>query len=67
MAGEPFTLIWTSDDWRTKHDTPAKATAIGVWFVDISPTRGVTAPLEFTFQWTTENRWEGRNYTVALR
>jgi glucoamylase len=66
VADEPFMLRWSGDGWQTSRDSEATPTAIGVWFVDVGQTPGVTAPLEFTFRWGKENRWEGRNYVVGV-
>ena len=37
IAGAPFTLRWTSNDWRDHRDAVGLARKLGVWFVDIPP------------------------------
>jgi glucoamylase len=37
MAGAPFTLHWTSNDWHDERDAAGFATKLGVWFVDVPP------------------------------
>ena len=37
IAGAPFTLRWSSNDWQDQHEAAGKATRLGVWFVDIPP------------------------------
>jgi len=35
VAGAPFTLRWTSNDWLEQSDAISIATKLGVWFVDV--------------------------------
>jgi len=35
VAGAPFTLRWTSNDWLEQSETVSTATKLGVWFVDL--------------------------------
>jgi glucoamylase len=37
IAGAPFTIRWTSDDWQEQRDAASTATRLGVWFVDLPP------------------------------
>ena len=37
IAGAPFILRWTSDDWQDQRDAVSIATTLGVWFVDVPP------------------------------
>jgi glucoamylase len=66
QADRPFFLRWTSDEWQTVNDSPAMATSLGIWFVDLVADRGQRAPFRFTFHWTEEQRWEGRDYQVPI-
>jgi glucoamylase len=67
QAAAPFRLRWTNDEWQKTTDTRSTATGLGPEFVDISVPRGQQAPLRFTFFWTTPERWEGRDFAVAIR
>jgi glucoamylase len=62
-----FLLHWSRDGWLHTIDTRAEATSIGIYFVDIKIEAGQRAPVEFTFKWLDEGRWEGKDYTVAIR
>jgi glucoamylase len=62
----PFRLHWTSDEWHTIKDTQSAGTALGIEFVDISIPAGQLAPIRFTFFWTENSSWEGRDYTVEV-
>jgi glucoamylase len=66
QAGLPFVLHWTLDDWQTAADTPATPTRLGIHYVDLPVRPEQTAPIRFTFYWTREHRWEGKDYAVAV-
>lgn len=67
QAPAAFQLHWTDNQWQDVHDTPSTATALGIEFVDISVRQGQCAPVQFTFYWTKEDRWEGRDFQVTVR
>jgi glucoamylase len=66
LAGAPFRLRWSADEWRSVVDSTSTATGVGVDSVDILVPANQTAPLSFTFFWTGPSRWEGRDFSVAL-
>jgi len=66
QAPGSFCLRWSTDEWRTVHDTPGRATSLGISYVDLPIERHQTAPVRFTFRWTHPDRWEGRDYEVAV-
>ena len=66
QAPASFRLRWTGDDWQTASDTPSVPTRLGVHFVDLAIAVEQRAPIRFTMYWTTEARWEGRDYTVGI-
>jgi len=37
LAGMPFTLRWTTNDWQDRLEAASIATKLGVWFVDVPP------------------------------
>ncbi|MEO6877760.1 MAG: glucan 1,4-alpha-glucosidase, partial [Gemmatimonadaceae bacterium] len=61
------TVRWTSDDWRTRHDTEPTDTTLGIWVADL-PTESLAigGEVQFTFYWPDANRWEGTNYSVTI-
>ncbi|HLW70294.1 MAG TPA: glycoside hydrolase family 15 protein [Candidatus Binataceae bacterium] len=67
QAGAPFTLHWGRGDWSHAIDSPSYNTSIGMSFVDLTTAVGDTDPLRFTFRWSEDNRWEGRDFTVEVR
>ncbi|MHB1954757.1 MAG: glycoside hydrolase family 15 protein [Sulfobacillus sp.] len=58
----PADVIWTTDAWQSIQQASTQTTDLGVCWVDIS-VQGVST-LEWTFYWTDEERWEGRNWTM---
>jgi class 3 adenylate cyclase len=63
----PFVLHWCKGEWQPAYDTRSTPTAIGINFADIEVEPGQRDPVRFTFLWTEENRWEGRDYAVNIR
>jgi len=61
-----FSLHWSANEWQSAEDSPSSAEVLGFHFVDIPITDVQRAPIRFTFFWTVENRWEGRDYVVAV-
>ncbi len=66
QASAPFRLRWTGDEWQKAHDTPSTPTGIGKEFVDIPVPEGQRASIRFTFYWTGVERWEMRDFQVAI-
>ncbi len=60
----PFLLHWTQDEWRRSRDSESVATEVGIHYVDIPIGKDQKAPIRFTFYWTEEGRWEGRDFRV---
>ncbi len=66
QAPATFRLHWSRDDWQTGEDTASSPTALGIEFVDITIPPTQQAAIRFTFFWTASDRWEGRDYVVAV-
>ncbi|HMA39362.1 MAG TPA: glycoside hydrolase family 15 protein, partial [Gemmatimonadales bacterium] len=66
QADAPFRLHWTIDEWREPRDSPSDATALGIHFVDVPVPSGQRAPIRFTFFWLDAERWEGKDFMVAV-
>jgi len=64
IAGVPFTLQWTTNEWQDRSNTVAAPTTLGVWFVDVSTESA--ASVRFTFHFTAEDRWELEEHRVAI-
>jgi glucoamylase len=46
--------------------TGSTPTSLAIEFVDIPIGTEQKAPIEFTFFWPADSRWEGVNYNVAV-
>ncbi len=62
-APEPFRLRWSSDNWKTWHDSDSHATGIGGDYFDFAAAE-FSPRLEFTFFWTARGKWQGQNHRV---
>jgi glucoamylase len=62
------TIVWSANDWASTNnvDTTNNST-LNLWFADL-PTEKCSggAVIEFTFFWKQDQRWEDRNYSVAV-
>ena len=67
LASAPFQLHWSADQWATVTDSSSTATEVGVHYVDIVTGKGQRESLRFTFYWTAESRWEGKDYEIAMQ
>jgi glucoamylase len=65
QADKPFLLHWSSDEWESSTDSRSTATTLDIHFVDIRVPQQ-NRPIRFTFLWTEEDRWEGKDYKVEL-
>ncbi len=59
---------YSFDGWRTSLDVDARDTGLGVWVADVPGSEDLAAgqAVEATFYWPDVDRWEGRNFRVAI-
>ncbi|HEY2799864.1 MAG TPA: glycoside hydrolase family 15 protein [Chthoniobacterales bacterium] len=63
----PAIVHWSSDNWMTAHDLRTRDTKLGVHVADLGRDQlGGADRIEFAFHWPEANRWEGRNFQIAL-
>ena len=63
----PARLHWSVDGWHTAHDTSARDTGIGIYVTDLpTETLPIGATVLFTFYWPEADRWEQRDFSVAI-
>ncbi|MEO5573119.1 MAG: hypothetical protein ABIR48_01330 [Gammaproteobacteria bacterium] len=75
QAPGAFRLVWSCDEWLKVNDVAAKASGLGIYFVDIPLPKTQRAPVRFTFFWLEVvdipffrrecEQWEGRDYAVV--
>jgi glucoamylase len=63
----PALVHWSLDGWTTSVDTKTRDTGLGLHILDL-PTASLPSGSQvmFTFYWTLEDRWEGKNYVVTV-
>jgi glucoamylase len=66
LATARFILHWSPDRWDTSNDSYSAATSIGVHYVDVPTLQHQSGEVRFTFRWIEPDRWEGRDYSVAV-
>ena len=66
ILGAPFELRWTLDEWHTIQQTPSEPTALEISWVDVPIPPEQQAPLRFTIFWPAVDRWEDRDFEVAV-
>lgn len=66
-GAEPFRLRWSSDDWKSHHDTESTSNALEIDFADLPAAASAAkdVSIRFTFFLLNSNRWEGRDYAVT--
>ena len=64
--GDAFTVRWTSDNWKTRHDNSSDATPMGVHFYDL-PAPKAGQKLEWTFFSRETLEWDGKNHDIEGR
>jgi len=67
IAESAATIHWSLDGWATAQDTPTRNCGVGLNWADLPteklPEGGMAV---FTFHWSEADRWEGRNFSVAI-
>jgi glucoamylase len=61
-----FRVVWTMDNWATTTHTDSRAVGYPGSYVDIQTTPNQTGTIVFTLYWPTEDRWLGRNISIAV-
>ena len=63
----PSVVHWSSDGWRTVHDTPTRDTTLGVHVADLQTLDvPIGDRIDLTFYWPEANRWEGEDFVLYV-
>jgi len=64
----PALVHWSMDNWRTTRDTTAREIgSLRIWIADLETSAlPVEGGVDFTLYYPEEQRWEQRNYRVAV-
>ncbi|MGC2620006.1 MAG: glycoside hydrolase family 15 protein [Acidobacteriaceae bacterium] len=65
-AAARFQVTWTDDNWQSNHVLDSTQVGFAGSYADLPTTEQQTGALSFTLFWPDENRWEGRNFDVAV-
>jgi glucoamylase len=60
-----FDVVWTDDDWQTKHVTPSRSLGTAGFYAEIAPAAG-RALLEWTLHWPDSDGWLGYNVKIKV-
>jgi glucoamylase len=60
-----FDLVWTADNWRTKHVSPARPWGSAGFSADVTPDPG-SEEIEWTQYWSDSRSWLGYNVKVRI-
>jgi glucoamylase len=60
-----FEVMWTDDDWQTRHMEDSRGLGSAGFSADIVPGIGGRA-VQWTLHWPEQNRWLGRNVEVKV-
>ncbi len=62
------TIVWTEDNWGTKNSVEMTHNeSFDLWFADVATSKLPSGTMvEFTFFWPADQRWENRNWQVAI-
>jgi len=66
IAQQHFRVLWSADDWKTVSTLDSTALGCVGSYADLPTAPEQTGRLSFTLFWSEENRWEGRNFDVAI-
>ncbi len=61
-----FRVVWTMDDWASTQHTESTMVGYPGCFADIPTTPNQTGTIVFTLYWPAEDRWLGRNISIAI-
>ena len=63
----PAKVRWSSDGWKTVHDTDTTDSRMGIHYGILSAAElKAQTQLRFTFFWPEANKWEERDFTVGV-
>ena len=63
----PTVVHWSSNDWRTIHDTETRDSSLGVHVADLpTETLPAGAIVLFTFYWPKVGKWEGVDFAIQV-
>jgi glucoamylase len=67
ITAQAAKIHWSFDGWATAIDVETRTSGLGINWADL-PTDKLPngTRVVFTFNWVEANRWEGRDFSVAI-
>jgi glucoamylase len=65
-SASSFQVTWSADNWKTTSVLDSTQVGYAGSYADLPTSAGQSGALSFTLFWSDENRWEGRNFEVAI-
>jgi len=59
-------IHWSTDKWRTTHNTETRDTNLGIHVADIELEKSKSEEIYFTFFWKKANHWENKNFRIPI-
>ena len=66
INGHRFRVRWTTDGWATHQDLESTELGYLGSYADVPVAEAAAERVIFTLYWPDEDRWEGKNFEVAL-
>lgn len=61
------TIHWSLDHWQTYQDTDTRETGLGISIADLPvDTMPANTTVLFTFRWSDNGEWEGKDYSINV-
>jgi glucoamylase len=65
-SADRFQVVWSVDNWQSTRVLDSTQLGYAGSYADILTAPEQSGGVSFTLFWPEENRWEGRNFDVAL-
>jgi glucoamylase len=65
ITGEPATVRWSLDGWKSSNDQELLESGLGCWFADL-PATSLDPGMKIVFTFCRQGAWDGRNFTVEI-
>jgi glucoamylase len=67
LSKRPFQLHYSDDGWNSNSQQECTLTCgLGVYYFDLQVPDSQTLPIEFTFLYTDDGTWDGKNYKIHI-
>jgi glucoamylase len=64
---EEVRVVWSANNWQTVNETESTDSGLGLYYADLPAKQLTGTAVVFTLYWNNAQRWEQRNFTLAIR